>query len=67
MGRPEKIRLGDVLVAQKAISQDQLKMALEQQKKSARRLGRVLVELGFVNDEHSAELFAGLVNSRGPF
>jgi MSHA biogenesis protein MshE len=51
MGRPEKIRLGDVHVAQKAISQDQLKAALEQQKKSGRRLGRVLVEQGFVNDE----------------
>ena len=55
MGRPEKIRLGDVLVAQKAISQDQLKAALEQQKKSGRRLGRVLVEQGFVNDEQICE------------
>jgi len=55
MGRPEKIRLGDVLVAQKAISQDQLKVALEQQKKSGRRLGRVLVEQGFVNDEQICE------------
>ena len=51
MGRPEKIRLGDVLVAQKAISQDQLKSSLEQQKKSGRKLGRVLIEQGFVNDE----------------
>jgi MSHA biogenesis protein MshE len=55
MGRPEKIRLGDVLVAQKAISQDQLRVALEQQKKSGRRLGRVLVEQGFVNDEQICE------------
>ena len=55
MGRPEKIRLGDVLVAQKAISQDQLRIALEQQKKSGRKLGRVLIEQGFVNDEQICE------------
>src|SRR5437868_3141290 len=29
MGRPEKIRLGDVLVAQKLISQEQLRQALQ--------------------------------------
>ena len=40
MGRPEKIRLGDLLIAQKVISQEQLKLGLEHQKKSGRRLGR---------------------------
>jgi len=62
MGRPEKIRLGDVLVAQKAISQDQLRIALEQQKKSGRKLGRVLVELGFVNDEQICEAISKQLN-----
>lgn len=62
MGRPEKIRLGDVLVAQKAISQDQLKIALEQQKKSGRRLGRVLVEQGFVDDEQICEAISRQLN-----
>jgi MSHA biogenesis protein MshE len=62
MGRPEKIRLGDVLVAQKAISQDQLKVALEQQKKSGRRLGRVLVDQGFVNDEQICEAISRQLN-----
>jgi MSHA biogenesis protein MshE len=62
MGRPEKIRLGDVLVAQKAISQDQLRIALEQQKKSGRRLGRVLVEQGFVNDEQICEAISRQLN-----
>jgi MSHA biogenesis protein MshE len=55
MGRPEKIRLGDLLIAQKIISQEQLKLALEQQKKSGRRLGRVLVEQGFTSDEQICE------------
>ena len=62
MGRPEKIRLGDVLVAQKAISQDQLKIALEQQKKSGRKLGRVLIEQGFVNDEQICEAISRQLN-----
>ena len=62
MGRPEKIRLGDVLVAQKAISQDQLKVALEQQKKSGRKLGRVLVDQGFVNDEQICEAISRQLN-----
>jgi len=62
MGRPEKIRLGDVLVAQRAISQDQLKIALEQQKKSGRRLGRVLVEQGFVSDEQICEAMSRQLN-----
>jgi MSHA biogenesis protein MshE len=62
MGRPEKIRLGDVLVAQKAISQDQLKNALDHQKKSGRRLGRVLVEQGFVSEEQICEAMSRQLN-----
>jgi MSHA biogenesis protein MshE len=55
MGRPEKIRLGDLLIAQKVISQEQLKLGLEQQKKSGRRLGRVLIDLGFASEEEICE------------
>src|SRR5690242_2844062 len=62
MGRPEKIRLGDLLIAQKVISQEQLKVALDQQKKSGRRLGRVLVEQGFASDEHICEAISRQLN-----
>src|SRR5260221_2359075 len=58
MGRPEKIRLGDVLVAQKLISQEQLKQALEAQKRGGRRIARVLVDEGILTDEHIAEALA---------
>ena len=58
MGRPEKIRLGDVLVAQKVISQEQLQRALEHQKRVGRRLGRVLVEEGVLTEEHIADALA---------
>jgi len=62
MGRPEKIRLGDLLIAQKVISQEQLKLALEQQKKSGRRLGRVLLELGYASDEQVCEAISKQLN-----
>ena len=55
MARPQRIRLGDVLVGQKVISTEQLTAALERQKKSGKRLGRVLVEEGFVTEEQVAE------------
>src|SRR5258708_18634295 len=62
MGRPEKIRLGDLLVSQKIVSQGQLVAALEQQKKSGRRLGRVLVEQGFASDEQICEAISRQLN-----
>ena len=62
MGRPEKVRLGDVLVAQKLVSQEQLKLALERQKTSGRKLGRVLVEMGFASEELIAQALARQLN-----
>ncbi len=49
--RPKKIRLGDLLIEHKVISQGQLQSALEDQKKSGRKLGRVLIELGYLSDD----------------
>jgi MSHA biogenesis protein MshE len=62
VGRPEKIRLGDVLVGQKLVTAEQLATALEQQKKSGRRLGRVLIELGFVSEEQIAQALSRQLN-----
>ncbi|MBI2313133.1 MAG: Flp pilus assembly complex ATPase component TadA [Betaproteobacteria bacterium] len=62
MGRPEKIRLGEVLVQQKLISQEQLKLALDQQKRSGRKLGRVLVENGYVSEDQISEALAKQLN-----
>ena len=58
MGRMEKIRLGDVLVSQKIISSDQLKLALDAQKRSGKRLGRVVIEQGFTTEDQVAEALA---------
>jgi MSHA biogenesis protein MshE len=62
MGRPEKIRLGDVLVGQKLVTAEQLATALDQQKKSGRRLGRVLIDLGFVGEEQIAQALSRQLN-----
>ena len=50
MARPQRIRLGDVLVAQKVISTEQLNASLERQKKTGKRLGRVFVQEGFASE-----------------
>jgi type IV pilus assembly protein PilB len=44
-------RLGEILVKEKLISQDQLKQALAHQKKNGGRLGAALVKLGLISDE----------------
>ncbi|MCX7897357.1 MAG: GspE/PulE family protein [Rhodocyclaceae bacterium] len=58
MARPEKIRLGDLLVQQGVITAEQLGHALEEQKKSGRKLGRVLVEAGYASEEGIARALA---------
>jgi MSHA biogenesis protein MshE len=58
MGRPEKIRLGEILVQQKLLSEEQLKVALEEQKRSGRRLGHVFVEKGFITEEQISKALA---------
>ncbi len=50
MGR-KKIRIGDVLIAAGAITEEQLQEALAYQKENGGKLGNVLVELGFISDQ----------------
>ena len=58
MGRPEKIRLGEILVQQKLLTEEQLKAALDEQKKTGRRLGRVFIERGFISEEQISRALA---------
>ncbi|GAB1234130.1 GspE/PulE family protein [Ferrigenium sp. UT5] len=62
MARPEKIRLGDLLVQQKLISLEQLQFVLEQQKRSGRKLGRVLVDNGLISEDQISETLAKQLN-----
>ncbi|MBA3903786.1 MAG: MSHA biogenesis protein MshE, partial [Rhodocyclaceae bacterium] len=58
MARPEKVRLGELLVQQGLIKEEQLRQALEEQKRSGRKLGRVLVDNGFVTEEGISQALA---------
>ncbi|MGA9032238.1 MAG: GspE/PulE family protein [Sulfuricaulis sp.] len=60
--KPKKIRIGDLLMANKIISQEQLNTALADQKKSGRKLGRVLVENGFLSEEQLLTFLAQQLN-----
>ncbi len=50
-GRPEKLRLGDVLVQQRLISQEQLQQTLELQRQTGKKVGRLLIESGVITEE----------------
>lgn len=58
MVRPEKYRLGEILVRQGFITQDQLESALEEQRKTGRRLGRVIADKGYATERQIAEAVA---------
>jgi len=53
-----RIRLGDVLVEHGTITAEQLATALTEQRRSGRKLGRVLGDLGFVSESALHELLA---------
>ena len=60
--RPKKIRIGDLLIAHKVISQEQLNTALADQKKSGRKLGRVLIENGFLSEDQLLQFLSQQLN-----
>jgi MSHA biogenesis protein MshE len=60
--RPKKIRIGDLLIEHKIISQDQLTSALADQKKSGRKLGRVLIENGYLSEDQLLDFLARQLN-----
>lgn len=62
MARPEKVRLGEILVQQKLLSEEQLTQALADQKRTGRKLGRVFVENGFVTEEQISGALARQLN-----
>ena len=60
--RPKRIRLGDLLVEHKLISEGQLSAALDEQKKSGHKLGRVLIENGYVKEDEVLNLLSRQLN-----
>src|ERR1035437_1005205 len=62
MARPEKVRLGEILVQQKLLSEEQLQFSLTEQKRTGRKLGRIFVENGFVKEEQISGALAKQLN-----
>lgn len=54
----KKLRLGDLLLQNKVISEAQLKMALDEQKRCGKRLGDIFVDLGFIGEEKLLKLLS---------
>src|SRR5579863_1693268 len=51
-------RLGEILIKESLITADQLKQALEHQKKNGGRLGTTLMKLGFVKDDEITQVLS---------
>ncbi len=58
MPPPQKIRLGDLLIQQGLLTDEQLKLALDQQKATGRKLGRIFVDSGYVTEEGISQALA---------
>ena len=46
-----KVRVGDLLIEKGIITQEQLMMVLDEQKRSGRKFGRAVIDLGFVSED----------------
>ena len=57
-----KRRLGDWLLAEKIISQEQLERALEVKKHSEKKLGEIIIDLGFVPEDVMVDILARKLN-----
>lgn len=53
-----KMRLGEQLVAAGLVSEDQLDVALQEQRQNKAMLGQILVEMGFITDSALGEILA---------
>ncbi|MEY8205080.1 MAG: GspE/PulE family protein [Bermanella sp.] len=52
MQKPQqKIRVGDLLVEKGILNQEQLTQVLDEQKRSGRKFGRTVIDLGFINED----------------
>lgn len=52
--RKEKKRIGDILIEEQVIDEEQLLKALEQSKKEKKKLGETIVDMGFATDQDIA-------------
>ena len=60
-GTPREHRIGDVLVAKGVVSEDQVRIALTEQKHRHEPLGRILVRFGFATEGVIRDVLAGVL------
>jgi len=58
----KKLRLGDLLVQNDVITEEQLQTALREQKNSGRKLGKTLVDLGYVDEDTILNMLSRQLN-----
>lgn len=58
----KKIRIGDLLVENNIITEDQLVLALKEQRKLGLKLGQTLIELGFIGEDELLKFLANQLN-----
>ncbi|GAB3248838.1 GspE/PulE family protein [Chitinimonas naiadis] len=58
MPKQVRFRLGEVLIQHRIITQEQLKRALDEQQRSGRRLGKIIVESGYANEQEICQAVA---------
>jgi MSHA biogenesis protein MshE len=56
--RRKRVRVGELLLEQQLVTQEQLTIALAEQKRTGRKLGRVLTDLGYVSEQAFHEALA---------
>lgn len=54
----KRIRIGDLLIENKVISETQLNAALAEQKKTRRKLGKTLIDLGYIKESQLLTLLS---------
>jgi len=54
----KRIRIGDLLIENKVISEAQLNTALAEQKKTRRKLGKTLIDLGYIQESQLLTLLS---------
>jgi type IV pilus assembly protein PilB len=64
-GPPRRVRLGEALVQEGVLTQEQLARALAEQKSSGRMLGEMLVDQGVISGAHLVHILAKTLGVKG--
>ena len=57
-----QVKLGEILVANRVISPEQLNQAIQHQKKSGEKIGKALISLGFLSEKQFLNFFSKQLN-----